>query len=97
MRRLVVIIVIAVVLVIASLGWTRSSITRLAFDNAGYPNHMHVNFWLDDGIKQTLQASCSPNSCQTAPVSIAKGRHRVRLQVIVDGRMSPITETTVEH
>jgi hypothetical protein len=90
-------ITIAVALLIASLGWTRSSITRLAFDNSGYPNHVHIHFWLDDGAKQTLDASCAPAGCQTEPVSIAKGRHQVRLQVIVDGRTSPITETTVER
>jgi hypothetical protein len=97
MRRLGVMVVIAVALVIASLGWTQSSITRLAFDNSGYPNNVHVHFWLDDGTEQTLDASCALDGCQTEPVSIAKGRHRIRLQVIVDGRTSPITETTVER
>jgi hypothetical protein len=69
---------------------------RLAFDNRGYPEHLLVRLWLDDASQGTvLGATCTRDGCETAPIVMTKGRHRIRLQVIVNNQPSTITETVV--
>jgi hypothetical protein len=72
--------------------------TRLAFDDNGYPPEIRVELWLDDAIEgELMRATCTPSHCETAPMLMDKGRHRIRLRVLIDGHASPFTETTIER
>jgi hypothetical protein len=72
---------------------------RLAFEDHAYPAFVHVRVWFDDNeTSQTVMAQCTDSGCRTEPLDIPRGRHRVRLQVVVgDGNASAITETTLER
>jgi hypothetical protein len=97
LRRAAIIGVIACVVWIAWLARKDTTI-RLAFDNRGYPPEVIVEFWLDQAIEGALiDATCTIDHCETAPMLIDKGRHRIRLRVLVGGQASPFTETTIER
>jgi hypothetical protein len=72
--------------------------SRVAFDNHGYPPNIGIQLWLDGEMRPELtSATCTIDFCETAPVRIDKGRHRIRLRVFIDGQASPFTETAVDH
>jgi hypothetical protein len=72
--------------------------TRLAFDNTGYPPNIGVELWVDDVFKDKVtRATCTIDHCETAPMVITKGRHRIRLRVLVADQFSAFTETTIER
>jgi hypothetical protein len=85
------------VMSMASLGHIDSR-SRVAFDNHGYPPDIGVELWLDDGIDVKLtRATCTIDHCETEPLLIDKGRHRIRLRVLIDDQASPFTETTIQR
>lgn len=72
--------------------------TRLAFDNHGYPEQLIVQVWIDDGIEgYVVDAHCTRDHCETAPLMMQKGRHAIQLRVIIGDRMSAFTEATVDR
>ena len=76
----------------------KETTTRLAFDNRGYPEELLVQLWIDGaGEGAVLSAHCTPDHCETAPMMMREGRHKIRLQVIVNNGVSSIVETTVER
>jgi hypothetical protein len=44
-----------------------------------------------------IHATCAIDHCETAPMLIDKGRHRIRLRVFVGDQASPFTVTTIER
>jgi hypothetical protein len=73
--------------------------TRLAFDNHDYPEHLIAQVWVDNATEEgyVVDAHCTPDHCETAPLMMGKGRHTVRLRVVIGDRMSGFTETTVDR
>lgn len=72
--------------------------TRLAFDNRGYPPEILVQLWLDSAVDgELIRATCTFSQCETAPMLIDRGRHHLRLRVIVAGQASPFTVTTIDR
>jgi 5,10-methenyltetrahydromethanopterin hydrogenase len=97
LRSAAIIGVIACVVWIAWLARKDTTI-RLAFDNRGYPPGIVVQFWLDDATEGALiHATCTIDHCETAPMLMDKGGHRIRLRVLVDGQASAFTVTTIER
>ena len=71
---------------------------RLAFDNNGYPPDIGVQLWLDDAFEeQVTRATCTIDHCETTPMVMSKGRHQIRLRVLVDNKTSPFTVMTIER
>ena len=97
LRRAAILGVIASVVWIAWLARTETTV-RLAFDNRGYPPEVIVQFWLDDAAEGALiHARCAIDHCETAAMLISKGRHRIRLRVLVGDQASPFFLTTIER
>ena len=71
---------------------------ELAFENHGYPWRCRVEMWLDNEIDgQVIRATCTPSHCETEPMLMEKGQHRIRLRVLIDDHASPFTVTTIER
>lgn len=71
---------------------------RVAFDNNSYPPDIGVQLWLDDTFQeQVARATCTIDHCETTPMVMGKGRHQIRLRVLVDNSVSPFTVMTVER
>lgn len=77
---------------------SRRAGSRLAFDNHGYPPSIGVELWLDDATEgKLMRATCTIDRCETEPMFIDKGRHQVRLRVVVNDQASAFTATTIER
>jgi hypothetical protein len=71
---------------------------RLAFDNTHYPSNIGVELWVDDVFADKVTAAtCTIDRCETAPMALDRGRHRIRLRVVIDHQVSAFTEMTVER
>lgn len=83
---------------VISIAWLAhvDSKVRLAFDNNGYPPDIGVQLWLDDAFEE-LHATCTIDHCETTPMVMGKGRHQIRLRVLVDNQTSPFTVMTIER
>jgi hypothetical protein len=71
--------------------------TRLAFDNHDYPEHLIAQVWVDNEEAYVVDAHCAPDHCETAPLMMRRGRHTIRLRVVIGDRMSAFTDTTVDR
>jgi len=97
LRKFAVLGVAACVVWLAWLAHVDDTIT-LAFDNHEYPPEFLVQMWLDNAIDgQWIHANCTPTHCETAPMLMDKGRHRIRLRVVIDDQASPFIVTTIER
>jgi len=71
---------------------------RIAFDNRGYPPELVVQLKLDDAADFAyVHARCTPIGCQTDPMLMDNGRHRLVLRVLIGSHASVFTETTIER
>jgi hypothetical protein len=97
-RFAVVVGFVGCLLSIASFAHLDSSKSRVAFDNNGYPADISVQLWLDDAIEgRLMRATCTIDHCESEPTLIDKGRHHVRLRVLIGDQASPITVTTIQR
>jgi hypothetical protein len=82
----------------AQLAHLDSSKSRVAFDNNGYPANISVQLWLDDAIEgRLMRATCTIDHCETEPTLIDRGRHQMRLRVLIGDQASAFTVTTIRR
>ena len=98
-KYVIVIGFVGCVVSLAAFAVMNPSDSRVAFDNNGYPPNIGVQLWLDDAPDEgrLLRATCVADSCESEPIRIPKGRHRLRVRVLVGEQWSPFAVTTIER
>jgi hypothetical protein len=91
-------VAIAVCLISIASSARVDSNVRLAFHNNGYPPDIGVQVWVDDAFEDKVtRATCTVDHCETTPMVMKRGRHRIRVRVLIGDQASPYTETTIER